>query len=457
MGKPERNLIHIYGVPSPRLRKRVKEGIMIATRLGARRFSWGRTSRAAVCGKGKTQQSREDRIMRKLFSFTLALGLATASLAGPAAAETYKLLVNLPLSGPWANFGEGMYNSFKLAIDQGNASGVLGKDKLEIVRGDNTGDTAQGVSLATKAGADPTVIGAFCCWVSGIGLATHSVYNRYNLPVILGGSNDHRTTRPFHNSKVVFRNSPYDLINMKMLATFATDLAGLKRIYLIDDNTPFAVTQANEFTKFADQLKGKGLIIGRESVVAGEKDFTPLLTKLKPLNPDAIFYSGRIIEASLLRQQMIKLGMNVPMMSSGGVFSETYIKLTGKDAEGTLASFWGLPMDQYPEGRGPKFEKDYAAAKFNNPYESFGPMAYAAGEVFVQAIASAQKKGKVTREAVLKELETGKFKTLIGDFVFDEHGMLDILHIAIYRVEDGKWQIKYKTDRKATKLEKVGN
>lgn len=395
--------------------------------------------------------------MKRVVSFALALGLAAAVNAGSAKADTYKLFVNLPLSGPWANFGEGMHNAFKLAIDQGNASGVLGKHKLEVVRGDNAGDTAQGVSLATKAGADPSVIGVFCCWASGIGLATHSIYDRYGVPVILGGSNDHRTTRPFHNSKVIFRNSPYDLINMKMLASYAADIAGFKRMYLIDDNTAFAVTQANEFTKFVEEKHGKGKIVGRESVVAGEKDFTPLLTKLKPMNLDVIFYSGRIIEASLIRQQMTKLGMNMPIMSSGGVFSDTYIKITGAPAEGTLASFWGLPMSDYPEGRGIQFEKDYAAAKFNNPYESFGPMAYAAGQVYVQAIAAAAKKGKVTRQAVLKELESGKFKTLIGDFSFDKNGMLDILHIAIYRVENGKWTLKYRTDRQATKLEKVSN
>lgn len=401
------------------------------------------------------REPREFKFMKRAISLVFGATLALAGLAGPAGADNYKLSVNLPLTGPWADFGVGMHNSFKLAIDQGNASGVLGKIKLEVVQGDNAGDTAQGVSLATKAGADPSVIGVFCCWASGIGLATHSVYNRYGVPMILGGSNDHRTTRPFHNSKVVFRNSPYDLINMKMLSEYAADIAKFKRMYLIDDNTAFAVTQANEFTKSTDQKHGKGLIIGRESVVAGEKDFTPLLTKLKPLNPDVIFYSGRVIEASLVRQQMIKLGMNIPIMSSGGVFSETYIKITGAPAEGSIASFWGLPMESYPEGRGVQFEKDYAAAKFNNPYESFGPMAYAAGQVYVQAIASAAKKGKVTRESLLKEIETGKFKTLIGDFAFDENGMLNILHIAIYRVENGKWQIKYRTDRMATKLEPV--
>ena len=99
-----------------------------------------------------------------------------------------------------------------------------------------------------------------------------------------------------------------------------------------------------------------------------------------------------------MRQQMMRLGLNVPLMTSGGTFSETYIKITGDAAEGTLASFWGLPMDEYPEGRGLAFEKAYTEAKFNNPYEAFGPMAYAAGEVFVQAIQAAAKNGGVTRE-----------------------------------------------------------
>jgi branched-chain amino acid transport system substrate-binding protein len=277
------------------------------------------------------------------------------------------------------------------------------------------------------------------------------------VPVILGGSNDHRTTRPYHKSKVIFRNSPYDLVNMGMAANYAIAVAKFKRIYLIDDNSAFATTQVNEFTKVAKKMGGDGVIIGRESIVPGEKDFTALLTKLKPLNPDLIFFGGRLVEASLVRQQMIKLGFTAPIMSSGGVFSETYIKITGAAAEGALASFWGLPMSHYPEGRGIKFEKDYAAAKFNQPYESFGPMAYAAGQVYVQAVAAAKKKGKVTRTAVLKELEGGSYKTMIGDFKFDEHGVPDILHIAIYRVEDGKWKIKYRTDRMAKKLTKVAN
>ncbi len=370
-----------------------------------------------------------------------------------ASAKSLKLGVNLPLTGPFSNFGMGMYNSFKLAVDQGNASGKLGNLKLQVLPGDNAGDTAQGVSLATKHGTDNDVVGDFCCWVSGIGIATHSIYNRYHLPVVLGGSNDHRSSRPFHDSETVFRNSPYDLINMKIAALYATEIAKSNRIYLIDDNTAFASTQCNEFIRFAEEFGHGDAIVGRESIVPGEKDFTPLLTKIKPMNIDRLYFGGRIVEAALIRKQMVKLGFTVPLQSSGGVFSETYIKLAGDSAENTEASFWGLPLEAYPEGRGLEFKKAYEAAGFKDPYESFGPMAYAAGQVYVQAVEKLVAKGAdVDREGILKEMETSQFKTLIGDFSFDENGMPDILHIAIYRVVDDAWKMLYRTDRQGKKL-----
>jgi len=376
------------------------------------------------------------------------------SMSATASAAEYNLSTNLPLTGSWANYGVGMENSFQLAIDEANASGALGANKLKVIPGDNAGTATQGVNLATKAGDDPTVMGAFCCWASEIGIATHGIYQRYNLPVILGGSNDHRSSRPFHSDAVVFRNSPYDLINMKFAAIYAAQIAKFKRIYLIDDSSAFGRTQVDEFAKVVEQEVGKNVIIGRESITIGEKDFTPLLTTIKPLNPDLVYFGGRIIEASLMRQQMVRLGLTAPLMTSGGTFSDTYIKITGDAAEGTLASFWGLPMAQYPEGRGLAFEKAYADAKFNNPYEAFGPMAFAAGEVYAQAIEAAAGNGSVTREDVLKQLNTQEFHTLIGNFHFDQNGMPSVIHIAIYVVNDGKWKMIYQTNPSGTALVK---
>jgi len=75
--------------------------------------------------------------------------------------------------------------------------------------------------------------------------------------------------------------------------------------------------------------------------------------------------------------------------------------------------------------------------------------------VFAQAIQAAAKSGRVSREAVLKQLNTQEFQTILGDFHFDRNGMPSIIHIAIYEVRDGKWQMLYRTDPGATTLIKA--
>jgi hypothetical protein len=61
----------------------------------------------------------------------------------------------------------------------------------------------------------------------------------------------------------------------------------------------------------------------------------------------------------------------------------------------------------------------------------------------------------VTRAAVLNQMNTQEFKTLIGDFKFDQNGMPGVIHIAIYEVKNGKWQLLFRTDPGATMLVKV--
>lgn len=386
------------------------------------------------------------------FGFVVAIA---ALLALVSVAETQskacKLATNIVMTGQWASMGIGIYNSFKLAIDQATARGDFKDMKVEIVYGDNAADTAQAVGLATRHGQDPEIVGALCCWISGIGIATHPTYNRYGLPVILAGSNDSRSSRPLHNSKVVFRNSPYDLINMKMAATYIK-ASKFNRIYLLSDTWPFGRTQVQYLQKFLTEMGHGAAILGYDTITPGEKDFSPILTKIKPLNVDLLYFAGMVVEYALIRQQMLKLGFTVPLMGSGGLFSETYLKIAGPAADGTLATYWGLPLEMYPEGRGLQFERDYKAAGFKDHYETFGPPAYIAGQVFAQAI----KRAGCDRQKVLKELQTGEFDTILGPrFRFDENGMPEFKAIAVYRAEQGQWKMIDVTDPQATDRKSV--
>ena len=76
---------------------------------------------------------------------SIAAGMLALCLGSAAPAQEYALSTNLSLTGPWANYGLGMHNSFKLAIDLANASGALGPIKLRVVAGDNAGNATQAV------------------------------------------------------------------------------------------------------------------------------------------------------------------------------------------------------------------------------------------------------------------------------------------------------------------------
>ena len=73
----------------------------------------------------------------KFLTSIAAIALLSAGLAGQAAAQTIKIGVNEPLTGPFAASGTYVVNGAKIAADEINAKGgVLGK-KIELVIEDN--------------------------------------------------------------------------------------------------------------------------------------------------------------------------------------------------------------------------------------------------------------------------------------------------------------------------------
>ena len=75
--------------------------------------------------------------MKSHFIRTAALAAVTLLIPLGAIAQTIKIGYIDPLSGPFANVGEQGLAEFRFAIGHINASGVLGKQKLEIVPFDN--------------------------------------------------------------------------------------------------------------------------------------------------------------------------------------------------------------------------------------------------------------------------------------------------------------------------------
>jgi len=169
----------------------------------------------------------------------------------------------------------------------------------------------------------------------------------------------------------------------------------------------------------ADIAKQKGLeVLLFETYTSGTADFSPLLTKIKALNPDVLVAASvRLDDLVGITRQMKDADLNVKMLSSlpYGLLPEYYQRL-GKDAEFVYsATFWeaGLP---YPGNQEfvAAYEQEYKRAPAVQSANS-----YAGCELFVEAV---RRAGTTDSDKLKDVLLTLKMKTILGDFAIDERG-----------------------------------
>src|SRR5262249_51297438 len=120
-----------------------------------------------------------------LFSFGLAAVLATALFSPPAAAKD-KVKVGFigPLTGGTAANGLGGRNSADLAVKLRNAD-PKAKYEYELVVLDDECKPNVAVQVATKAGADRTIVASVSHYCSVAAIAAVDTYNRLGLPMVV--------------------------------------------------------------------------------------------------------------------------------------------------------------------------------------------------------------------------------------------------------------------------------
>jgi branched-chain amino acid transport system substrate-binding protein len=164
--------------------------------------------------------------------------------------------------------------------------------------------------------------------------------------------------------------------------------------------------------------KAGGKVVAEEGFNVGERDFAPILTKIRAKNPDAIFLACLSTEAALVARQKKEVGVRAQLVGQAGNASEAYIKGAGDAGEGTLYAV----QSPFPEtlADGPAYVKAYKEAGYKEPYDVYGVMGYTAGQVIIELL----KRHGPNRVALVKGVrELKDFNTLIGKKkYFDKNG-----------------------------------
>lgn len=354
------------------------------------------------------------------------------SIPAFAAEDKIEIGVAAPLTGDQAFIGIGMLQGAQMAMEDANAKGpIFGNTRLKLVPMDDQHNPTQAVLVANKLISSPDAMGVVGHFNSSCSKAASAIYHEARLVQISPASTNPEISKQGFDT--FFRVCATDDVQAPSAADFVWNKLGVKKIVILDDQTTYGRGLAEQFEKKFKEYGGTVLL--RSGITQGEKDFAPLLTKIKSVNPELIFFGGIYPELSLLLKQSRKLGLNAPWMGGDGIFDSSLIKLASAEiAEGTYSTMLGVDPHTVPTAQ--DFVARYEARY--GEIGSFSAYGYDAMSVLIEAI---RRAGKKDREAILAEVKNTKdFPGILGPINFNQEGNAIGKSVGIFKVENGKFK-----------------
>ncbi len=272
--------------------------------------------------------------MKSLSPFTPKLLVAALAFALPvgAAWADIKIGFNVPSTGFAAADGKSALDGAKLAVAEANAAGGVAGQKLELVVYDDQASAKEAVPAVTKMiEKDKVVVGVSGSY-SGSTRAAASIFQKAQVPYVVAYSIHPDVTLA---GDYMFRVSAMGEVQGRGGAKLAQEL-GKKNVALITVKNDFGQSLAAGFKDGAQKLGLK--IINEYEYGMADRQFGPLVSKVKADNPDIIYASGYYFNAGPLVSQLRAAGITVPIIGQEGYDSEKFMEIAGPASEGTLVT-----------------------------------------------------------------------------------------------------------------------
>jgi branched-chain amino acid transport system substrate-binding protein len=291
----------------------------------------------------------------------------------------------------------------------------------------------QEIANANQARMDPDVMAYIGTYNSGAAKVSMPILNRAGVLMVSPANTSPALTKPgagekheprcYQPSGVVnyTRVIPTDDLQGELTVVWMRDL-GVKKTYILDDNEVYG-------KGIADVVREKcpkyGIqVLGQQSIDSKAQEFTPLMTTIKAMSPDLVYFGGTTqTKAGQLLKDMAKVGLTCPMMGPDGCFEQAMVDSAGKETFERVpfyATFGGLPIDALIDGKGKEFVDKYEAKFGSKPKDAYATYGYECALVTLEAI---RRAGKKDREAIrLAALAIKNFEGATGTWSFDENG-----------------------------------
>lgn len=264
-----------------------------------------------------------------------ATGPASGAVSVPQGpvANTLRIGIVGPFTGPSADFGIPLFNGIQLAVDEINAvGGYLGR-KLEIVRKDDEGDPDVGLKRAQELVADKVIATIGFC-NTGVAAKSLEVFQTHKMPLIVPcATGTPLTTKYPGPESYIFRTSARDAIQ----APFVVDdilKRGWDRVAVFADTTGYGEAGLQDVEKALAEKKRKPVYVARFAL--GVKELGEDLKAARAAGANVVFSYTVGPENAVIARGRQTLKWNVPQVGAWPLSFPFFIDGAREAAEGAL-------------------------------------------------------------------------------------------------------------------------
>jgi len=365
--------------------------------------------------------------MKGLFkTFAAAAGvalLATAAAAPQAhAQDTIKIGWALPKSGPGApGAAVTTLPNYQVWVkDVNDAGGILVKGKrmkVEVIEYDDRSNSEELIKAIERLATQDKVDFILSPWSTGMNLAAAPIFAKYGYPHLAVTANSNRSPEMVKrwSNMTFWLGLPSEIID-GLVAT----LDGLRKDGKIGNKIAMAAVGdqfgIEQSTAAREGFKKAGFeVVYDKSYPAGSQDLQPIVKDAQASNPDVFVAFSYPPDTIGLTDQSKIAGFSPKVFFVGvGTAFPLFKQKFGASAEGVMGI--GGSNADLPSLK--KYIEHHKAVVGREPDRWASPVTYASLQVLQQAI----ERVGLDKAAVIKEINTGEFDTIIGKIkLVDNH------------------------------------
>jgi len=389
-------------IPAARLELDAAEAALQGGDLARARASFGRAAALPLASQDASHLARVEARLREVDPEFVPPGTAaTPSVTGAVVGPLDALGVVLPLSGPFARFGEHSLEGVLLAAGIFQPDGAPGQG-VRLVLSDDAGKAAQAERAVREIAADPGVAAVVGPLLAEPGEAAARVADPLGIPLLALTPREDVTAQRTH----VLRLGATPRAEAEALAAYATESLGATRFGILAPDDAYG-RGLGELFRAAVEVRG-GRVVASASYPPGAPDVSPMLRTLAAAAAPAPPGGGRGLDALFVPESRTRIAAIAPQIAAStlvgvtilgpqGWFGPELLRVAGNSLEGAVCA---EPYD--PESTEP-VAADFTArfrAEFAEAPDVIAAQAYDAASLALAALSH----GAASRDDVLRDL-----------------------------------------------------